>query len=400
MNARRALFGLVIIPALAAGMMPAVAQDQQQIPAVEVHPVGTTRSDPNAGQWFVTTLNFEETRKLQVSLYNPASVPQTVNLYLADIRFDKQGLPEVTNVPTDIGTWGRFENPTVTVAPLQTQLQTFSVTAPKGADPGDHIGAVVAEQAPQGTGLIRSIKRLAVRFYATLPGDARKDFVIDTVTVKKDSAFFPREVTVTVQLRNTGRVRLESTVSVDGSQAKGPELLMSNAVERYVVTRPVKFWGGPVRLRIDAQTRSLGVAGPVRQVRVTTWVIPWHLLLLLALAAGLSMLVRIVSRRRGGKYRAIQSDLRRIERLLGQQHREGAEPDRGAQPGDATAAIRAAIKQAKRAGDMGTAQRLQHKLGDTASTREVASTSGLFEAMTLDQPPPGAQALPSRPPGN
>ena len=367
---------VVIIPALAAGMITPVssAQTAEQIPSVIVRPAGTTRDDPNGGQWFVTTLNPSETKRLQVQLFNPAPVAQTVKLYLADIRFDAQGLPEVQDVPSDIGTWGAFGSPTLTIAPEQTVVEAFTITAPKGADPGDHIGAVVAEHAPQGTGNIRSIKRAAVRLYATLPGDARKDFVIDEVTAKKDSWFFARELTVTTELRNTGRVRLEPTVQVDGSNAKGPQLLLSNAVERYVVTRPVKFWGGPMRLRIDAQTRSLGLAGPVRQVRVTVWVIPWQLLMLLALAVGVGFLVRFALRRRGSKYRALQSDLHRLERLLAQQNREPA-PDIIDGRGDADAAIRCAIKQARRAGDVQTAERLERKRAAPASKRKK-STAG------------------------
>jgi hypothetical protein len=351
----------------------------QQIPAVEVHPVGTTRDDPNGGQWFVTNVNPAETKQLQVRLYNSASVEQTVKLYLADIRFNRQGVPEVANVPTDVGTWGSFDDPSVTVAPLQNRIETFSITAPKNADPGDHIGAVVAEQAPAGSGLIRSIKRLAVRLYVTLPGDARKDFVIDRVNSQKDSAFFTRELTVTVRLRNTGRVRLEPTVHVDDAEAKGPQLLLSQSSERYVVTRPVKFWGGPMRLRVDAQSRSLGLAGPVRQLRVTVWVIPWHLLALLVLAIGLGFLVRIALRRRGGKYEAIQSDLRRIERLVMNQNGRHDPSEAGSERVGAEAAVRAAIKQARRAEDFDTAERLEDRLADVSNG---------------DVPPPPAQPEP------
>jgi hypothetical protein len=370
MMLRRALLALVI-PALVAGMTaPVVAQEApvEQIPSVSVHPQGTTKTDPNGGQWFVTSIAPLETKELQVRISNPAEVPQQIKLYLADIRFDASGIPEVANISSDIGTWGRFDNPTITIGPRQPQVETFSITAPKAADPGDHVGAVVVEHTPQGTGNILSVKRVAVRLYATLPGDARREFEIDNVGIEKDSAFFARELTVTVALRNTGRVRLEPSVQVDGAAAKGPELLMSSAVERYVVTRPVKFWGGPVRLRIDAQTRSLGVAGPVRQMRVTVWVIPWHLLVLIALVAGIVLLVRMLLRRRGSKLRAMQADLMRIERLITQQRREDDEEvaeallSTGAQ-----AAIRAAIKQAKRTGDFHTVERLEQKLGARSS---------------------------------
>jgi hypothetical protein len=373
---RRVLIGLAIIPALAAGMMVSVAraQTEEQIESVSVRPQGTTPNDPNGGQWFITNLNPEESKQLQVQLTNSANVAQEVKLYLADINFDAKGSPEVANVATDVGTWGRFDHPTITLAPHQTSVESFWVTAPRGVDPGDHVGAVVVEHTPQGTGNIRSVKRVAVRLYATLPGDARRDFVIDSVTVKRDSAFFARELTITVQLRNTGRVRLESAVQVDGKPAKGSQLLMSNAIERYVVKRPVKFWGGPMRLNIDAQTSSLGLPGPARQLRVTTWVIPWHLLLLLAFAAGLFFLVRRALRKRGGKYKDLQSDMRRIERLISAQNRQTQpDDDPSAGRGDPDAAVRGAIKQARRAGDLETADRLEQALAEREAQHLASS---------------------------
>ena len=384
----------MIIPALAAGMITAVAVAQTQapqttdgqVPGVEIHPVGTTRTDPNGGQWFIVNMDFEQRTTLQARLYNPASVPQTVKLYLADMTFDAAGIPEVTNVPTDVGTWGSFEHPSVTIDPQQSVIENFTLTAPRGVDPGDHVGAVVVEQSPQGSGNVRSIKRLAVRLYVTLPGDARKDFEIEKISTRRDSALFTRELTVAVHLKNTGRVRLESTVRVDGAEAKGPQLLMSSATERYVASRKVPLWGGPVRLQVDAQTRSLGLPGPARQMRVTVWVIPWHLFVLLALAAGAVFATRWLLRRRGGKYRAIQTDIRRIERLVAQQMqgpRTSGADVRGPATDPATdpdGAIHAAIKQARRAGDEATAQRLEHALAQRRAPRAGGPPGGMTRA--------------------
>src|ERR1044071_3140837 len=138
-------------------MMPAFAQgadaqipDQALIPGVEVYPLGTSRTDPNGGNWFVTQLEYGKTQRLKARLYNPAEVAQTVKLYLADITFDDAGIPEVTNVPIDVGTWGRFRHAQVTIEPKKTIVETFKIKAPEGADPGDHVGAVVVEQQPQG----------------------------------------------------------------------------------------------------------------------------------------------------------------------------------------------------------------------------------------------------------
>jgi hypothetical protein len=395
----RALFASLIIPALVAGMMTRVALGQQNeasVPSLSVRPMGTGENDPNGGQWFLANIEPGETKQLSARLYNPADVAQTVKLFLADMRFDEQGSAQVSNTSTDVGTWGSFDNQLVTIAPKQTMVERFSITAPEGVDPGDHVGAVMVEHAPQGTGNVRAIKRVAVRLYVTLPGDARKDLEIDQVSSSKDSWFFPRELAVTVQLRNTGHVRLEPTVMVDGAPAKGPELLMSRSVERYTVTRPVRFWGGPVRLRIDAQSRSLGIAGPMRQVRVTVWVIPWHLLVLVLMGAGLVMGGRFLLRRRGGKYRAIQTDIRRIERLVSQQMQPTRTADRAADATDADAAIRAAIKQARRAGDEVTAVRLENALIGRAGSHGYSPGAG-SDAPGAGSDAPGAETVAAGP---
>jgi hypothetical protein len=130
------------------------------------------------------------------------------------------------------------------------------------------------------------------------------------------------------------------------------------------VTRHVGFFGGPVRLHIDAQTRSLGLAGPVRQLSVTTWVIPWHLFVLLIALAGLAGAVRWRLRRRHGRYDSIRSDIRRLERMLTMQHGNGESVSR--EPDNAHAATLGAIKQARRAGDEQTAARLESKLTDAS----------------------------------
>jgi hypothetical protein len=360
MKIRRVLVSL-IIPALAAGMMTPVAfaQTDAGIPSLSVRPMGTSETDPNGGQWFVADMNPGETKQLGTRLYNPADVAQTVKLYLADMTFNEQGSAEVSNVPSDVATWGVFEHAVVTLEPKQTVVENFTITVPTGVDPGDHVGAVVAEHSPQGAGNIRAIKRVAVRLYVTLPGDATQEFEIDGVSAPKDAWYFPRELAVDVRLRNTGHVRLEPTVRVDGASATGPDLLMSNSMESYTIKRSVPFWGGPVRLTVDAQTRTLGRPGPSRQMRVTVWVIPWHLFGMLLVAAALAFLVRMWLRKRGARMQALRADLRRIERLVTQNRPELAPVPASS---DVHTALLEAIKQARRAGDHETAERLEREL--------------------------------------
>jgi hypothetical protein len=293
-----------------------------------------------------------------------------------------------------VGAWGGFDPSTLTIQPKADVTVPFTVTAPKNAEPGDHIGAVVAESLPEKAAdgnLLALVKRVAVRLYITIPGEATPNFVIQKIDVQPDSGFFPREATVKVMLRNTGRVRIAPTVTIGGARAKGSALLLSRSVEPYVVTAKVPIWGGPQRYKVDVGTRlpSSNLQGPFRQASVSRFYIPWALLVALALFAALVLLVRRWLRRRGGKYAEMRADMKRIERLLAEQ-RGGAALDTMVE--DPEVAIKSAIKRAGRAGDKDAEERLKEKLAEHRAAQVPAPSE---EAPLLAEPAPAAAPEPA-----
>jgi hypothetical protein len=224
------------------------------------------------------------------------------------------------------------------------------------------------------------VTQVATRLYVTVPGDARAEFGIQKLTTSKDSSFFTKEITTTVVLHNTGRIRLHPTVKVNGKTASGPATLLTRSAEKYVVTQKVPLWGGPVASHVQVSTTVDRVghqeAGPTRTASASTFVIPFQLLVGLVILVGLFFLARWLWRKRGGKYAAVQADLRRFERLLQQQRSAGEDSADAA--GEAELAIKAAIKQAGRAGDMDTEIRLREKLAE------------LREQEVAPSPPPSA----------
>lgn len=359
--------------AAAAALSPASAQTSAPpsgVPTVDIRPAGASASDPAGGDWFVTKAAPGQTVRLQARLFNPADIAQTVRLSTADLIYGEDASPRVPDPPyRGVGTWAAFDQPTIVVPPHENVVTGFTVTPPNGAPPGDHVGVVVVEHAAEGNSTIAIVKKVSVKLYVTVPGDAPRQFSIHGVSTKKDSSVYAKELAVEVTLRNDGRIRLQPVVSVNGVTASGPGLLMTQAYERYTANVKVPFWGGPVRLKIAATTTSDGFAGPARQLYATAFVVPWHLL---AIAIGFLLAalgVRIAWRRRGSRYTDLQSDLRRIERML------SAAPAPAAQPADADPdlAIRAAMKQARRAGDAQTEARLRERL----ETDELEITTGL-----------------------
>jgi len=137
---------------------------------------------------------------------------------------------------------------------------------------------------------------VATRLYVTVPGDARADFAVQKLTTSKDSAFFTKQITTTVVLHNTGRIRLHPTVKINGKVASGPATLLTRSVEKYFVTQKVPVWGGPVASHVQVSTTVDRVgeqeAGPSRTATASTFVIPYVLLIGLALLVGFFFLIR------------------------------------------------------------------------------------------------------------
>lgn len=379
MTANRIVAGLLMVPAILAGTIaasPAHAQTtgtpNAEIPSVGVIPVGTQSDDPNAGQWFIAdgVPGAAAPVKFTARITNPAQVPQTVKMYLADLDFTDDGTPAVADQSDDIGTWGTVTPGTLSIDAQKSVEVPFELRVPAGADPGDHVGVFVVEGQPQDPGsgqLFKIVKRVATRMYITVPGDARADLNIESVAVTPDSSFFPREVTVRVLIRNSGRIRLNTKVTVNGKPATGSELLLSNSVEPYLYTEKVPLWGGPRSYRVDVTTQvpstsGPGRTGPARQARASKFFIPY--VLILAVAVGLVFMFVVVRllRRRRSKFSELQADLRRFEKLIA--GRDGPADSEVETVADPALVIKQAIKQAGRSGDTETAERLRAKLAD------------------------------------
>ena len=356
-----------------------------EIPSVGVQPIGTTSDDPNSGQWFIGSALPGKSITMTARITNPADVEQTVRLYFADLDFARDGTPSIADRSDDIGTWGKFDSERLTLAPRANVQVPFTIAAPPNAEPGDHVGVVIAETQPQGNAQIKVLKRVATRLYVTIPGDAQADFRIEDVTLEKDSSLYTKEVTLTIELRNTGRVRLTPEVFVGGTKASGPDLLLTKSVEQYVVTKSVPIWGGPQNFRVDVRS-TYGISpntrsGPARQARVSTLVIPWVLVAAMVALGLLVLGLRRWVRRRTGRYASLQADMRRIERLL-QEQREGARAEENAD--DPAIAIKSALKQARRAGDDRTAERLEEKLQEFNAVNRVLEAQHDQGGDTLD----------------
>ncbi|HVE93129.1 MAG TPA: hypothetical protein VNE62_12650 [Actinomycetota bacterium] len=322
---RLRIAAFMAIPALVAGM--ASVSWGQPGATVGVQPVGTRPEGPHQGGWWFSTITpGGPSVKFEARLTNGESADRTVRLYLSEYDFLDDGTPVLAERPKDVGTWGSVEKPEVSVPAKRSIVVSFTVAAPAGAEPGDHVGAFVAENLPdRGSGqAVGQILRVATRFYLTVPGDARAAVSVEKVIVRPDSILFPRRVVVIASVRNTGRVRLDAAVSVAGRRAAGATTLLSQSAEDYRVQRPVPLWGGRVREQVRVTTRRLTGPGPSSSATASAFLFPWHLLGALLLVLGLATVA--ASRKR--RYQRLRQDVARLERQLSEREADAGRPPR------------------------------------------------------------------------
>ena len=354
-----AAFGFVL------PMMPAVAVDGVgDIPSVDVQPAHPAKDDPNGGQWFVLSLAPGASGTVQARVSNPANVTQTVTFALRDLLFADDGTPRIANPgpQQDVGSWGGPGRSTFDLPALQTVIVPFTVKVPSDAEPGDHVGAIVALTANR-QGKFRVVRQIGARFYITVSGEAVRSFTIQSVSAAKNSGWWPSSVAGTVVLRNTGRTRIRPKVTIGGKKADGSRLLLSRSVEKYTATTKVPWYGGPVNLSVRAVTDD----GTVRTSDKSIFVIPWGLIVSVVvgvlLLVGLSKLVR----RRVRRVSNLRQDVERLERLVARQAPVTVAADTASDELDAedeVAALLLAIKRAQRSGSPTSVARLALALHD------------------------------------
>jgi len=367
----------------------------QDVESVTVTPTNTTPSDPDGGQWFYFSLKPGQSASSDAKITNPAPVPQTVTLGIDDLHFSANGTPSINHgTQTDIGSWAHFDEASVTVGPGQSVLVPFQVKAPSNAEPGDHFGVVTASSQPEsiaGSKALRVVKVVAVRFYVTVPGIATKSFLIGRITQKLDSSLLPHYALVSVPVDNTGRIRLDTKVSIGGVKAVGAGVILARSTELYTAKVPVPIYGGPVNENVVVKTNYSWLS---KTVSHSQFVIPFALFGILLVLGLLIFALYWLARMRIRKSKRLRADLRRLEQMVLQRpgmvvnqpdvadHLQESEMDEpaavaatGAKPAHteeksaAVSAMETAIKRARRTGHVETLPELAvalHEAGGDA----------------------------------
>lgn len=333
------------------------------VPSVAVQPAEPAKDDPNGGQWFLISLEPGKSGTVKAKVSNPAKVAQTVTFELRDLTFADDGTPTISSGGTqqDVGSWGGPTQKSFELPAQKSVIVPFTVTVPDDAEPGDHVGAVVALTANK-QGQFRVVRQVATRFYVTVPGEAVRAYSIQSVSAQKSSALWPSSVNTEVVLRNDGRTRVRPKVTIGDTPADGSRLLLSRSVEKYTATAKVPWYGGPVNLSVRAITDD----GTERKADKRIFVIPVGLLLSIVIGALALFAIITLVRRRLRRVSGLRADVDRLERLVARQAAAPVEApvDAVDDAEEAIAALLVAIKRAQRSGSPTSVARLALALHD------------------------------------
>ncbi|SER34256.1 protein of unknown function [Lentzea xinjiangensis] len=248
-----------------------------------------------------------------IAVRNLSEGELTVDLYAADAvntatgGFDLLARDEPS---PSVGTWISVTQPKIVLKPRSTTVVPFRMTVPPDAEPGDHVGGLVA--ALTTSAQVQVERRVGARLYVRVAGPVTPDLRVDQPAAHyrgTANPAAPGEVDVTWTVVNDGNVRLAvlPSVRVEGLFGLGgkrwtgdtaTELLPGSAI---TFTRTLTgVWPlGPLTVHGEAEpVASAGqdLAGAVTTATAgtTIWAIPWSALgALLLLTAILVALWRV-----------------------------------------------------------------------------------------------------------
>ena len=319
---RRGVLTLAALALVAAAAVPAQAADDTPPPSDDgglasfgIGPAGVERPD---GRSFLTyAVSPGTVVNDHVAVINQAAAPVDLTMSSGDVVMSGGSLAvrSDADTDTDVGAWVTLDGLTGPVhVPAQTAaaglgyvIVPFSLTVPADAEPGDHVGGIVATLASTGKGgkdspTITLEQRVAARVYIRVAGDLHPGLEITDLhaSYRSNGPVSAGSVVVSYTLRNTGNVRMavEPTVRTAGvfgllsreAQSKRvDELLPHGSAHRATVITDV--WPLVVQhvtVSADAVAGPAGTDPGIGAVEASTWTlaVPWILLAVVLVLVG------------------------------------------------------------------------------------------------------------------
>ncbi|GAA2609355.1 WxL protein peptidoglycan domain-containing protein [Paractinoplanes durhamensis] len=219
----RALAAWCVVATFALPAAPATAAGNGEW---AVTPTPAKNPGPTPRVYFFLDAGAGQTVKESVRVANLGKSPKSFYVYGADAynttRDGGFALRTRDETQNDLGTWVKVAATRVTV-PAETQADIpFTITVPKNATPGDHVGGIVAMEAEAGVtgeaeGATVQIQRaVAARVYLRVPGTVVPGLAVPSVKLDLDAPLLPTGARGALDYRiaNVGNVHLVPATTV------------------------------------------------------------------------------------------------------------------------------------------------------------------------------------------
>ncbi|MDD5342446.1 MAG: DUF916 domain-containing protein [Patescibacteria group bacterium] len=298
--------------------------------ALEVGQRGIAPANPQgssgpAASWFIYDLKPGESKEDAAIISNHSDELLKFQVYAVDAETTSDGAfaPLAKNFQhKDVGSWVKMSQDTVEVPAGQEVTIPFVVTVPKeGVDVGEHFGAIVMEEIREkpayggGTG-VEIVTRVGVRMYVTIPGEIKrqleiKDFrhlLVSRLNFQTEIIPFDRvlsflglkpAVRYTIVFKNSGNVRAEPIGQLKIKNIFGRTIYtteqkgMGMVIPGKETMIPVDWTNPPFIGRFTTTVDVTYAGGSPISRTISFWIIPYPLLILLAIIIVLIILFRL-----------------------------------------------------------------------------------------------------------
>ncbi|WP_157802809.1 DUF916 domain-containing protein [Compostimonas suwonensis] len=252
-----------------------------------------------------------------VGVSNLSAAPLQMRVYAMDALMTSDGaftLPPADTKSVDVGSWVGITGGegTYTIEPGTRIDIPFRLTVPPTASPGDHAGGIVAslsEMPSTGDGAqqLAVDRRVGVRIYVDVPGERTPQLAVSDVTVNYGGGWdlFSGTTEVSYTVTNPGNVRLGGTVDLNLDGIGGwdlgtapskqlPELLPGSSIEVHETMDnvvPAVLLTATTNLTPTSVGDAGEDVGDPSTASGTGWAIPYLLLIIVIVIAGLIVLL-------------------------------------------------------------------------------------------------------------
>jgi hypothetical protein len=191
-----------------------------------LRPVRYDPAVPATQSYFIIRAENGQSFQDEVRVSNTGDAAGTARLYPVDAATGaNSGLVYLSSADprTDVGAWITLDQDELTLGPGENRIVKFTVTIPRDARPGQHLGGLVAENAQtevqpqQGALQVNFQRRMVTAVQVNLPGASVEKLAITGVTSEVAAGY----QVLRIGLRNEGTELVKPVGTVQVADARG-----------------------------------------------------------------------------------------------------------------------------------------------------------------------------------